>query len=82
MITEDQLEQQALQWFQDLGWSYVNGAEIAPEAAASERTDFRVVVLKARLAAAVARLNPKLPASAVEEVVHIISTPTHPSLAQ
>ena len=82
MITEDQLEQQALQWFQDIGWSYVNGADIAPEAPASERADFRVVVLKGRLAEAIARLNPKLPAAAVEEVVHLVTTRTHPSLAQ
>jgi len=82
MITEDQLEQQALQWFQETGWSYVNGADIAPEAPSSERVDFRAVVLKGRLAVAVARLNPKLPASAVEEVVHLVTTRTHPSLAQ
>ena len=37
MITEDQLEQQALHWFQDIGWSYVNGADIAPEAPSSAR---------------------------------------------
>ena len=31
MITEDQLEQLAIQWFQDTGWSYVNGKVISPE---------------------------------------------------
>ena len=31
MITEDQLEQLAIQWFQDTGWNYVHGAVIAPE---------------------------------------------------
>ncbi len=61
MITEDQLEQLAIQWFQDTGWSYANGADLAPEGATPERPDFRAVVLKARLAAAVQRLNPKLP---------------------
>jgi len=82
MITEDQLEQQALQWFQDTGWSQANGADLAPEGAASERPDFRTVVLKGRLARVVKRLNPKLPASAIEEVVHLVTTRTHPSLAQ
>jgi len=61
MITEDHLEQLALTWFQDAGWSYLPGPDIAPEAFAPERADYGVVVLKARLAAAVARLNPKLP---------------------
>ncbi len=69
MITEDQLEQLAIQWFQDTGWNYVHGAVIAPEAEpkgpspqpsprgrgrnTSEREDFRAVVLKGRLAEAV-----------------------------
>ncbi len=80
MITEDQLEQLAIQWFQDTGWAYVNGADLAPEGATPERADFRAVVLKARLAAAVRRLNPQLPPSAVEEVVHVGATPTETSL--
>ena len=79
MITEDQLEQYAIQWFQNTGWSYANGADLAPEGATPERADFRVVVLKARLAAAVQRLNPKLPPVAVEEVVHVVTTPTETS---
>ena len=82
MITEDQLEQLAIQWFQDTGWNYVHGAVIAPDGVAAEREDFRAVVLKGRLAEAVRRLNPKLPESAVEEVVHVVTTPEHPSLAQ
>ena len=40
------------------------------------------MVLKGRLAEAVRRLNPKLPESAVEEVVHVVTKPEHPSLAQ
>ena len=95
MITEDQLEQLAIQWFQDTGWNYVHGAVIAPEAEPSsqpsptgrrrntaEREDYRAVVLKGRLAEAVRRLNPKLPESAVEEVVHVVTKPEHPSLVQ
>ena len=39
MITEDQLEQLAIQWFQDTGWNYVHGAVIAPEGGAAERED-------------------------------------------
>ena len=96
MITEDQLEQLAIQWFQDTGWNHVHGAVIAPEAEpkgpspqpsprgrgrnTSEREDFRAVVLKGRLAEAVRRLNPKLPESAVEEVVHVVTKPEHISL--
>ncbi len=32
MITEEQLDQLAIQWFQDTGWNHVHGAVIAPEA--------------------------------------------------
>ncbi len=53
MITEDQLEQLAIQWFQDSGWNYIPGTVIAPEGVAAEREDFRAVVLKERLADAV-----------------------------
>ena len=82
MINEDQLEQLAIQWFQDTGWSYAHGPDIAPEGAAQERSDFRVVILKDRLAAAITRLNPKLPPAAVEEVIQLASKPGEPSLAQ
>lgn len=60
MITEDQLEQLAIQWFQDTDWNYAYGAVIAPEGVAAEREDFRAVVLTERLAETVRRLNPKL----------------------
>jgi hypothetical protein len=43
MITEDQLEQLAIQWFQDTGWSYVNGKVISPEGEAPEREIFSVI---------------------------------------
>ncbi len=59
MITEDQLEQLAIQWFQDTGWSYVNGKVISPEGEAPEREDFRAVVLKGRLAEAVGAAEPE-----------------------
>ena len=36
MITEDQLEQLAIQWFQDTRWTCVHGAVIAPEGVGAE----------------------------------------------
>ena len=36
MITEDQLEQLALTWFQDAGWEYRHGPDIAPDGDTSE----------------------------------------------
>jgi len=63
MITEDQLEQHALQWFQDTGWDYLPGPTLAPDGAQPERADYRTVLLLDRLAQAVAALNPQLPPS-------------------
>ena len=40
MITEDQLEQLAIQWFHDTDWNHVHGAVIAPEGVAAMREDF------------------------------------------
>ncbi|MDV6033166.1 MAG: type I restriction endonuclease subunit R [Phycisphaera sp. RhM] len=82
MINEDQLEQLSLNWFQDAGWEYANGVDISPDGDVPERDDYRVVVLKDRLTDAVARLNPDLSRSAVDEVVHIVTHMDHPSLLQ
>ncbi len=57
MIAEDQLEQLSLDWFREAGWDCANGADISPDGDDPERDDYRVVVLKERLAQAVARLN-------------------------
>jgi type I restriction enzyme R subunit len=75
MITEDQLEQLAIQWFQDTDWSYLPGAVIAPEGGTSESDDFRAVILKGRLSEPIRCLNPILPESAVEEVNRRVAMP-------
>ena len=49
MITEDQLEQLALTWFQDSGWEYRFGPDIASDNDTPERTDYRQVLLPGRL---------------------------------
>lgn len=75
MITGDQLEQLAIQWFQDTGWIYVHGAVIAPDGVAAEREDFRAVVLKWRLAV---RRRDAMPG----QVSDVMAKPDHPSLVQ
>lgn len=82
MIKEDQLEQLAIQWFRDTGWSHVPGKGIAPDSNAPERGDYREVVLKPRLIDAIQRLNPQLPPDAVEEVAQRATKLPEPSLVQ
>ena len=50
MITESNLEQQCLQWFQDNGWTSAFGPDIAHDGETPERADYREVVLIQRLA--------------------------------
>lgn len=45
MITLDQLEKLAISWFQDTGWGYAHGPDIAPDGPTPERTSYNKVVL-------------------------------------
>jgi hypothetical protein len=44
MLNEQQLEDQCLAWFQQAGWHYAHGPDIAPEGAHAERAGYRQVV--------------------------------------
>lgn len=79
-MTEDQLEQLALAWFQDTGWTHRHGPDLAPDGDTPEREDYRAVVLRGRLFAALRLINPDLPESALDEAIHWLSKPDQPSL--
>jgi type I restriction enzyme R subunit len=81
VISEDHIEQIVIQEFIDLGYSYVNGADISPEGISQER-QFDEVVLKQRLQAAIAKLNPNVPSEAQEEAVKKILRTNSPNLFQ
>ena len=60
-------EQPALDWLQKAGWSYAHGHDFTPSPEpGAERRQWSDVVLKWRLRAAVARINPQLPPDAVQ----------------
>ena len=44
MLNEQQLEALCLGWFQEAGWRFAHGPDIAPDSSAPERTDYRQVV--------------------------------------
>jgi type I restriction enzyme R subunit len=79
-FTESDVEDAALAWLQRLGWQVVHGPDIAPEESAAERSDYGQVVLDARLRRAVTRLNPKLPAAAVDDACRKALHPEGPTL--
>ena len=66
-MTEDQLEQEALSWLVDAGYTHLNGYDIAPDGPSPEREHFRQVLLPQRLRDAIARLNPHIPLAARED---------------
>ena len=74
-MTEDQLEQQCLEWFAEVGWEISHGPDIAHDGITPERKDYRQVLLFADLEAAITRINPHLPADVMEQVVAIVSKP-------
>ncbi|TDM05987.1 MAG: DEAD/DEAH box helicase [Ideonella sp. MAG2] len=66
-MTEDQLEQEALGWLVEEGYTHLSGYDIAPEGPAAERDSYRQVLLPQRLREAIARLNPHIPLAARED---------------
>ena len=80
MITEDQLEQLCLTWFQEIGYDYVCGYDIAPDGNSPERSDYRQIILPARLLSALQKINPHIPAATLEQVALHIAKPETPIL--
>jgi type I restriction enzyme R subunit len=66
-FTESVVEDAALSWLGELEYSVLHGPEIAPGELAAERAGFGETVLAERLRAALRKLNPTLPAEALEE---------------
>lgn len=58
-ITENEIEEVAISWLQNLGYEYVLGTDISPDGAFPER-EYTEVVLAQRLGNAIDRLNPDL----------------------
>ena len=65
-FSESEVEAAALEWLGSIGWSVAHGPEIAPDTPGSERTDYGAIVLERRFRDALDRLNPDLPASALD----------------
>ncbi|MBN2684822.1 MAG: DUF559 domain-containing protein [Pontiellaceae bacterium] len=79
-ITEDQLEQQCMEWFQHQGYEYLYGPDIAHDGDNPIRADYREVVLKDRLLSQLQIINPQFPRSALEDAVHKVVNPESPVL--
>ena len=74
-ITEADVEQATLDWLFALGWQVAHGADIAPDTPNAERGDYGQVVLGRRLRDALAGLNPRLPADALDDAYRKLTRP-------
>ncbi|GIW19420.1 MAG: DEAD/DEAH box helicase [Tepidiforma sp.] len=81
-FTESVVEQAALAWLEAIGWQIVRGPDIAPGASAAERASYEEVLLAPRLRDALARLNPTLPAEALEDAFRKLTRPEGADLLQ
>ena len=82
MITESHIEEAALAWLRELGYSVAAGQEIAPDSHKSERPSYGDVILLGRLKAAIARLNPALPEDAQADALRRVLQAEIPSLTE
>jgi type I restriction enzyme, R subunit len=81
-MNEQQLERLCLSWFQDAGWEFVHGSDIALDGGTPERIDYRQVLLPGRVLDTLRRLNPQVPEAILDGVLHRLAKPDQPSLIQ
>ncbi len=83
-FTESLVEEAALAWLEGLGYAVVHGPEIAAGELGAERSDpnYRDVALERRLRQALVRLNPDLPAEALEDAYRKLTRTDAPSLVE
>ena len=74
-FTESVVEDAALEWLEGLNWRIAHGPDIAPDSPVAERTDYGEVVLVRRLRDAIARLNPELPPTTLDDAFRKLIRP-------
>lgn len=79
-FVESDLEQAALEWFEELGYEIVFGPDIAPDGEFAERKRFDEVILKERLIESMEKINPSLSQESIEEAFRKITLLSNPSL--
>lgn len=72
-FTESVVEDAALAWLESLGYAVKHGPEIALGELFAERGDYGQVILATRLRDALMRLNPTLPAEAIDDAFRKIA---------
>lgn len=81
-FVESTVEEAVLEWASGLGYAVVNGIEIAPDEPGAERLNYGEVILTGRLRDALARINPTIPAEALDEAFRKVTRQETPSLVE
>ena len=83
-FTESIVEDAALAWLGNLGYTVLHGRDIAAGEPAAERSDpnYRDVVLERRLRQSLVHLNPDLPTEALEDAYRKLTRTDAPSLVE
>ena len=79
-LIENDIELFAIEQLEALGYSYILGADIAPDADQPERESFEEVLLLKRLKESVARINPSIPYEARADAVKQLQRISSPEL--
>lgn len=81
-LNESHVEEAAVEWFEELGYSIGHGPHMAQGEPASERQSFADVILVDRLKVAIQQFNPRMPVEAQEDALRKVLQLGSPSLMQ
>lgn len=81
-ITEDLVEQVALDIFQELGWDFADPQLIGPDGPEKARGSYGEVILRNVLASVAQRLNSNIPADVLEAAIKQVKISETPSLIE
>ncbi|MCY4653975.1 MAG: type I restriction endonuclease subunit R [Dehalococcoidia bacterium] len=70
-LTEADLEQTALAWLSNIGWTAAHGSDVSD----AERDSYAQVILERRLRDALSQLNPELPTDALDDAFRRLTSP-------
>jgi len=79
-ITENAIEELAIQLLESQGFEYIYAPDIAPDSDNSERSSFEDVLLPDRLQSAVSRINPDILPEARNDAIKQIQRLNSPEL--
>ena len=77
----EKVELPALEQLQELGWEYLEGAKLSPDAS-DERSSYKEVVLERRLTDAIKRINPWINDENLRKVVRDLTKTQYPNLVE